>query len=139
MTEPSLDFSRSAKAPLSNAERQRRYRERHSDPDLKGEVNPPDILGEATTPRNESEEISNDADGEPASDASSNLQASLEATVLCAQQDEVRIAFNDDGDAILTQRNWPEEDSVIIISRENLDTFLDKLCDVLGIPSFGGP
>jgi hypothetical protein len=59
--------------------------------------------------------------------------------VLCVRQDEISISFNDDGDAIIKQMHWPDEDQVIIISRGNLESFLDKLCDAFGIPSFGGP
>jgi hypothetical protein len=57
--------------------------------------------------------------------------------VLCASQDKIEIAFDDDGDAIITQTRWPDEDQTIIVSRDNLDTFIDKLTDAFGIPSFG--
>jgi hypothetical protein len=77
--------------------------------------------------------------GEGTSHASRVVQATPGVTVLCAQQDEIEIAFNKDGDAILTQKSWPDEDAVIIISRENIDVFIDRLTDALGIPSFGRP
>jgi hypothetical protein len=30
------------------------------------------------------------------------------ATVWCAQQDQIEITFNDDGDAIINQKRWPD-------------------------------
>jgi hypothetical protein len=77
--------------------------------------------------------------GEGTSHASRVVQATPGVTVLCAQQDEIEISFDEDGDAIITQKRWPDEDQTIIISRENIDTFIDRLTDALGIPSFGRP
>jgi hypothetical protein len=61
------------------------------------------------------------------------------ATVLCASQDRIDIAFSDEGDAIITQSRWPDEDQTILISRVNIPEFIDRLTDALGIPAFGGP
>jgi hypothetical protein len=58
--------------------------------------------------------------------------------ILCAQQGEIRIEFDDVGNASIIQRNWPDEDSAIHISRDNLQTFLDGVCDAFGVPAFGG-
>ena len=58
--------------------------------------------------------------------------------ILCAQQGEIRIEFDDDGNASLIQKNWPDADSEIHISRENLETFLDGICDAFGVSTFGG-
>lgn len=58
--------------------------------------------------------------------------------ILCARQGQVSIAFDDDGNAILSQVNWPDADSEIHISRDNLQTFLDALCDAFGVGTFGG-
>ena len=60
-------------------------------------------------------------------------------TVLCGQQDQIEIAFDDQGNAEITQTAWPDENQVIRISRENISGFLDRLCDAFGIPSIGGP
>jgi hypothetical protein len=62
------------------------------------------------------------------------------ATVLCLcpSQDRIEITF-DDGDAILTQSRWPDEDDVILIRRENIPDFIDRLTDALGVPSCGRP
>jgi hypothetical protein len=58
--------------------------------------------------------------------------------ILCAQQGEIRIEFDDDGNASIIQRNWPDEDSTIHVSRDNLQTFLDGVCDAFGVRTFGG-
>jgi hypothetical protein len=58
--------------------------------------------------------------------------------ILCAQQGEIRIEFDDDGNALIIQRNWPDEDTAIHISRDNIQTFLDGVCDAFGVLSIGG-
>jgi hypothetical protein len=60
-------------------------------------------------------------------------------TLLYDRQDKIEIAFNDNGDALITQSCWPDEDHTILISRDNIPQFIDRLTDALGIPSFGGP
>lgn len=59
--------------------------------------------------------------------------------VLCASQDKIEITFDADGDAIITQTRWPDEDAVIVVSRDNIEVFIDKLSDALGVPTFGRP
>jgi hypothetical protein len=61
------------------------------------------------------------------------------ATLLCAPQDKITIAFDDEGNAAITQTRWPDEDQTIIVSRDNIANFIDRLTDALGIPSIGGP
>jgi hypothetical protein len=60
-------------------------------------------------------------------------------TLLCAPQDKIEITFDDEGNAAITQSCWPDEDQTILISRDNIDDFIDRLTDALGIPTFGGP
>jgi hypothetical protein len=60
-------------------------------------------------------------------------------TMLCASQDQIDVTFDNDGDLILTQTRWPDEDQTIIVSRDNIDVFIDKLTDAVGIPCFGRP
>jgi hypothetical protein len=60
-------------------------------------------------------------------------------TMLCASQDQIDVTFDNDGDLILTQTRWPDEDQTIIVSRDNIDVFIDKLTDAVGIPSSGRP
>ena len=47
--------------------------------------------------------------------------------------------FNEDGDFVIRQeKTWDrEEDSLIFIAKANIDAFIDKLTDALGIPSAG--
>jgi hypothetical protein len=58
--------------------------------------------------------------------------------ILCAEQGEIRIEFDDAGNASIVQKNWPDEDSAIHISRDNIQTFLDGVCDAFGVSTFGG-
>jgi hypothetical protein len=39
---------------------------------------------------------------------------------------------------ILRQTDWPNEDAVIVIARDYLWTFIDRLTDQMGIPSTKG-
>jgi hypothetical protein len=61
-----------------------------------------------------------------------------DATLLCAPQAQIDIGFNDRGDALLTQKSWPDDDRTIIIAQDNIGAFIDRLTDALGIPSIGG-
>jgi len=45
---------------------------------------------------------------------------------------EITIGWNNDGDMILS--DWPNEDAVIVIARDYLWTFVDRLTDQMGIP-----
>ena len=60
-------------------------------------------------------------------------------TLLCASQDKIEIVFDDEGNAAIIQSSWPDEDQTILISRDNIPDFIDRLTDALGIPSIGGP
>ena len=60
-------------------------------------------------------------------------------TLLCAPQDKIEFSLNEDGDAVITQSCWPDEDQTILISQANIPEFIDRLTDALGIPAFGGP
>jgi hypothetical protein len=58
-------------------------------------------------------------------------------TVLCAHQNLVEIAIGEFGNVELIQSNWPDDDSTIRITRDNVDAFLERLTDSLGIGSVG--
>jgi hypothetical protein len=58
--------------------------------------------------------------------------------VLLPAQGEIKIGWNEDGDMILRQSDWPNEDAVIVIARDYLWTFIDRLTDAMGIPSTKG-
>ncbi len=51
------------------------------------------------------------------------------------------IYWNHDNDLVIRQeRNWYEEDDpFIVVTKSNVNAFLDRLCDVCGILSVGGP
>jgi hypothetical protein len=55
-------------------------------------------------------------------------------TVLLPAQGKITIGWNTDGDMILRQTDWPNEDAVIIIGRDYIDMFIDRLTDAMGIP-----
>jgi hypothetical protein len=48
------------------------------------------------------------------------------------EQLETAIYFNREGSLVIRQRCWPDDDHVVIISRSNRESFLDKLCEILG-------
>jgi len=56
-------------------------------------------------------------------------------TVLLPAQGKITISRNENGDMILRQSDWPNEDAVIVIARDYLWTFIDRLTDQMGIPS----
>lgn len=57
--------------------------------------------------------------------------------VLVPEQCEIAMKINGNGSATIRQRYWPDSDPEIYIERENISEFVDRLCDVIGIPSFG--
>jgi hypothetical protein len=58
--------------------------------------------------------------------------------VLVPEQLEIAMRINENGSATIRQQMWPDNSPEIQIQRENLTQFLDGVCDVLGVPSFGG-
>jgi hypothetical protein len=76
----------------------------------------------------------------PADDAADFDWFSDDSIVLRPQL-AVAIYQNERGGLVIRQeRNWDEDnDTFIVISPENISAFIDKITDVAGIPSFGGP
>ena len=74
-------------------------------------------------------------DQEEASQSVTCDNASSAETVLLPAQGKITIGWNADGDLILRQSDWPNEDAMIIIGRDYLDLFIDRLTDAMGIPS----
>jgi hypothetical protein len=109
-TEPGLNLPASTKDPTA-AERQRRYRQRKS--------------------------ANRDCDRDDRN--ASPVTVSDGVTVLCAEQSKITIEFDEEGNALIRQSEWPDDDDVILIRRENISDFIDRLTDALGIPSFGRP
>lgn len=61
-------------------------------------------------------------------------------SIIAREQRNTAAYFNKDGDLVIRQEAaWNDtEDSFVIVAKPNIDTFIDKLTDVLGIPAFGG-
>ena len=60
-------------------------------------------------------------------------------SVVLTEQRETAIYWNPNGDLVIRQKCWPDDDVWVVISKSSVDQFLDKLTDICGIPSFGGP
>jgi hypothetical protein len=75
------------------------------------------------------------ADSEPAEMASQSVTSDTSEpaeTVLLEAQGKITIGWNADGDMVLRQSDWPNEDAV---TRDYLWMFIDRLTDAMGIPS----
>jgi hypothetical protein len=61
-----------------------------------------------------------------------------ESVVLPAQS-KVAIYHNPHGDLVIREKaHWgDDEDAIVIIASQNTDAFVDRLCDLIGIPSVG--
>jgi hypothetical protein len=60
-------------------------------------------------------------------------------SVILRQQPATAIYYNREGSLVIRQeREWDRyEDTYIFIAPQNIDSFLEKLCDMAGIPSAG--
>jgi len=54
-------------------------------------------------------------------------------SVVLPQQSAMAVYQNLDGDLVIRQQQWPDEDVRIVIKRGNEQRFLDALCDALGV------
>jgi hypothetical protein len=70
-------------------------------------------------------------------DEASDFDWRADDCVVLQEQAETAIYFNDSGGLVIRQRNWPHEDQTVIITKECIEAFHDKLCDALGIGSIG--
>ena len=57
--------------------------------------------------------------------------------VVLRGQPETAVYFNPYGALVIRQLGWPDDDSIVVISTECIDRFIDKLTDIVGIPSMG--
>jgi hypothetical protein len=59
--------------------------------------------------------------------------------VLLSEQRAVAAYFNADDDLVIRQeRSWcDDEDQIVVIHKDNIAAFIDKLTDICGIPSVG--
>jgi hypothetical protein len=62
-----------------------------------------------------------------------------EDDIVLRSQPETAIYFNPHGSLVIRQRNWPDDDAFVVINAESIDRFIDKLTDIIGIPSVGRP
>lgn len=62
-------------------------------------------------------------------------------SIVLRPQLAVAIYQNERGGLVIRQeRDWNEDgDTFIVISPENIPAFIDRITDVAGVPSFGGP
>lgn len=60
-----------------------------------------------------------------------------EEICLVARQNSVLARRDEFGNLLLVQESWPDEESVILIHRDYEESFLDALCDLMGVPSVG--
>lgn len=62
-------------------------------------------------------------------------------SIVLQEQRRTAIYWNLNGDLVIRQeKDWNDnDDCFIVISSGNLQAFIDRLCDMAGIPSFGGP
>jgi hypothetical protein len=58
-------------------------------------------------------------------------------SVVLHEQPATACYFNEDGGLVIRQRRWPDDDSWVVIAADQIDTFVDKLTDIIGIPSVG--
>jgi hypothetical protein len=152
LVEPGLPLP---KPKLSNAEKQRRYREKTSrrhevgtseadETSRRREVGAAEVTRQVTesnagnapvTPESNAGNAGNGNESNAESNAVTKSNADDGAMILCPRQAEVTAGFNESGDLILTQTNWPDDDSVIVISAGNVWDFLDRITDICGVPS----
>ena len=71
-----------------------------------------------------------------AEDAPKEFGWSTTESVALAEQRQTAVYWNTDGDLVIRQRYWPDDDA-LIIAADSVDRFIDKLTDVMGIPSAG--
>ena len=73
---------------------------------------------------------------EPAAEGDFNWSAD-DSSIILREQPETAVYFNREGSLVIRQHRWPDDDMVIFISASNIDTFLDKITDICGVPSVG--
>jgi hypothetical protein len=63
-------------------------------------------------------------------------------SIILRAQNAIAIYINGQGALVIRrQQDWPneDEDTIIVISPDNIMPFVDRLTDIVGIPSVGGP
>jgi hypothetical protein len=69
----------------------------------------------------------------------SDFNWSDDDSIILREQPATACYFNKEGSLVIRQRRWPDDDTFIFIAAGSIADFLDKLTDICGIPSVGGP
>jgi hypothetical protein len=87
------------------------------------------------------ERIDNDRPSAEARRQSEEFDWNTDPSIVLHEQRRTAVYFNPGGSLVIRQqKDWDEEqDPFLLIAPENAVKFLDAVCDVFGIPSFGGP
>jgi hypothetical protein len=72
-------------------------------------------------------------------DHSGEIDWICDESVILKEQYSTAVYFNREGELVIVQRRWFDEDQTIFIAAEHVELFLDKLTDICGVPSFGKP
>jgi hypothetical protein len=73
----------------------------------------------------------------PEQDTSDDFDWSGEGVVI-REQPATAIYFNPNGDLVIRQKAaYPDDDPFVYIEPDHIEAFLDKLCDLCGVPSVG--
>jgi hypothetical protein len=59
--------------------------------------------------------------------------------VVLPEQPQTAVYWNTQDELVIRQRRWPDDDPCIFVSRASVAEFIDRLTDICGVPSFGGP
>ncbi len=73
----------------------------------------------------------------PIVETSEDFDWSDDDAVVIREQPETAIYYNQRGGLVIRQRNWPDDDVYVYFNAEVIDVFIDKLTDIVGIPSVG--
>jgi hypothetical protein len=58
-------------------------------------------------------------------------------SIIVEEQLPVAVYINERDQLIIRQHTWPDEDAVIVIAPQNIEQFIDRLVDIVGIPNVG--
>lgn len=75
----------------------------------------------------------------PDDDDAARFNWNDDESIVLEEQPRTAIYENPNGDIVIRQYAWPDDDDTVIVCRSNLMKFVDRLTEVAGVPSFGGP
>ena len=75
----------------------------------------------------------------PTAEPEKAFEWGIDESTVVPEQQAVAAYFNQSGSLVLRQeRTWDrDEDSFVIIAEHNVQAFLDKLCNICGVPEVG--